>query len=110
MDKRRPTVQMLGRFQPWHRGHSELFKRAHAKTGQVVIMVRDTGEGYHNRRQMIDEITSLGFNLDKDFMVMDVPNITNITYGRDVGYSIEQETFDKEIEQISATEIRKKMK
>ena len=73
-------------------------------------MIRDTGEGYHNRQQMIDEITSLGFNLDKDFMIMDVPNIINITYGRDVGYSIEQETFDKEIEQISATEIRKKMK
>ena len=109
MDTRRPTVQMLGRFQPWHQGHSELFKRAHAKTGQVVIMIRDTGEGYHNRQQMIDEITSLGFNLDKDFMIMDVPNIINITYGRDVGYSIEQETFDKEIEQISATEIRKNL-
>jgi len=109
MDKRRPTVQMLGRFQPWHKGHNELFKRAHAKTGQVVIMVRDTGEKYHDRQQMIDELNSLGFELDKDFMIMDVPNITNITYGRDLGYVIEKETFDKQIEKISATEIRKNL-
>ena len=30
----------------------------------------------------------------------------NITYGRDVGYKIEQEQFDKSIEDILATKIR----
>ena len=30
----------------------------------------------------------------------------NITYGRDVGYKIEQEHFDKSIENISSTKIR----
>ena len=40
------------------------------------------------------------------FEVFYVPNIVNITYGRDVGYKIEEETFDKEIEDISATKIR----
>ena len=35
---------------------------------------------------------------------MDVPNIVNITYGRDVGYKIEQEKFSEEIESISATD------
>jgi hypothetical protein len=38
-----------------------------------------------------------------------VPNITNITYGRDVGYKIEQEVFDDSIHSISATNIRKAM-
>jgi hypothetical protein len=38
-----------------------------------------------------------------------VPNITNITYGRDVGYAIEQETFDNSITDISATKIRKEL-
>ena len=41
---------------------------------------------------------------------MKVPNITNITYGRDVGYTIEQESFDESITSISATEIRKVMR
>ena len=40
-DWKKPTVQMLGRWQPWHRGHQELFKRCVAKTGQVAIQVRD---------------------------------------------------------------------
>ena len=38
-----------------------------------------------------------------------VPNIVNITYGRDVGYKIEQETFDESVTSISATKIRKEM-
>ena len=35
-----------------------------------------------------------------------VPNITNITYGRGVGYVFEEEIFDKDISSISATKIR----
>ena len=40
-DWKKPTVQMLGRWQPWHMGHQELFKRCIKKTGQVIIQVRD---------------------------------------------------------------------
>ena len=42
-DPQRATTQMLGRWQPWHDGHTELFRRALAETGQVCIMVRDVG-------------------------------------------------------------------
>ncbi len=108
MDRRKPTVQMLGRYQPWHDGHRELFKRAHGKTGQVVIMVRNTGEEYHDRGDMIRDLEKHGYTYHLDFEIMDVPNIVNITYGRDVGYVIEQENFDKEIESISGTSIRNK--
>jgi hypothetical protein len=38
-----------------------------------------------------------------------VPNIVNITYGRDVGYKIEQETFDDATHSISATKIRESL-
>jgi adenylylsulfate kinase len=34
------TVQMLGRWQPWHEGHRALFERAIAKTGQVIIQIQ----------------------------------------------------------------------
>ena len=108
MDRRKPTVQMLGRFQPWHDGHRELFKRAHGKTGQVVIMIRDTGEEHHDRGNVIRDLEKHGYTHHLDFEIMDVPNIVNITYGRDVGYVIEQENFDKEIESISGTSIRNK--
>ena len=39
-----------------------------------------------------------------------VPNIVNITYGRGVGYSFDEETFDESITSISATKIRKKLR
>ena len=39
-----------------------------------------------------------------------VPNITNICYGRGVGYKIEEIVLEEKIQKISATEIRKKMR
>ena len=40
----KPTVQLLGRYQPWHPGHRALFVRALEKTGQVVIMLREIND------------------------------------------------------------------
>jgi hypothetical protein len=44
------------------------------------------------------------------FKVILVPNITNICYGRGVGYKIEEIVLSEEIQQISATKIRAKMR
>lgn len=117
MDWSKPTTQLLGRFQPWHKGHTELFKRAIQKTGQVVILLRESDGTDSNpfdfeRREdlIIKALQEEGFSMLNDFTILRVPNIVNITYGRDVGYKIEQETLDKEIEEISATKIRAKLK
>lgn len=108
-----PTVQMLGRFQPFHAGHKALFERALAKTGQVAIHVRDMPVSESNPWQQED----IAINIEKElaeyagkFRIYFVPNIVNITYGRDVGYVIEQEVFDEEIHNISATKIRNQMR
>ena len=114
---RAPTVQLLGRYQPWHQGHTELFKRAHAKTGQVCIMIRDTlGTDEKNpfdfitvKNSIINSLNDAGFENEADYKIINVPNITNITYGRDVGYAIEKEYLGEEIEKISATQIRREM-
>ena len=39
-----------------------------------------------------------------------VPNITNICYGRGVGYKIEEIVLSEEIQKISARKIRAKMR
>ena len=44
------------------------------------------------------------------FKVILVPNITNISYGRGVGYKIEEVVLPDEIQKISATKIRAKMR
>ena len=117
-DWKKPTVQLLGRYQPWHAGHTELFKKAHAKTGQVCIMVRDTyGTDEKNPFDIFtvsnyirEALAEEGFEHGYDYVIMDVPNIVNITYGRDVGYVIEKEYLGEEIESISATKIREEMR
>ena len=40
-DNKKPTAQMLGRWQPFHEGHYTLFKEIIKKTGQVCIQIRD---------------------------------------------------------------------
>lgn len=38
-----------------------------------------------------------------------LPNITNVFYGRDVGYAVERIDLDQSIENISATDLRKRL-
>jgi len=113
-DWKKETVQMLGRWQPWHPGHRALFDRAIAKTGQVVIQIRDC-QGWNGSNPFAAEQVKDLIKRDLDplyqgqYEIQLVPNVVNITYGRDVGYKIEQEVFDAATHAISATEIRKKM-
>ena len=122
-DWKKPTVQMLGRWQPWHEGHQELFKRCIEKTGQVIIQVRDVegssgGDGQNDNPFSWSEVCANieeslkkdGFKKGMHYEIMLVPNITNITYGRGVGYVFEEEIFDEEISSISATKIRAKLR
>lgn len=113
-DWQKETVQMLGRWQPWHAGHRALFERALAKTGQVCIMIRDC-QGWNNSNPFGLEEVKANIRRDLDalyqgqYEIIVVPNIVNITYGRDVGYVFEQEVFDDNIHAISGTKIRKAM-
>ena len=113
-DNRKPTAQMLGRWQPWHAGHQKLFEEILKKTGQVNIMVRDV-QGvddnpfdFETVKQKIEE--RLNPKYEGRFRIMLVPNVTNICYGRGVGYKIEEIVLDEETQKISATKIRAKMR
>lgn len=110
-DWRKPTTLMLGRYQPWHEGHHALYGEAEQRTDQVVLGVRNTYK--------TSEKDPLTFSKVKTFieadpkmrnaMVVKFPNITNIVYGRDVGYKIEQVKLGDEIESISATQKRREL-
>ncbi|HAW79396.1 MAG TPA: cytidyltransferase [Balneola sp.] len=122
-DWKKPTVQMLGRWQPWHDGHTELFKKALTKTGQVCIMIRDVcgadaGMGnadnpfsYKMVKENIE--TSLrkhGYHCGSQYEIISVPNIVDISYGRDVGYTFSQHDLGEQVHSISATKIRARMR
>ena len=112
-DNKLPTAQMLGRWQPWHAGHQKLFEEILKKTGQVNIMVRDV-QGVQDNPFDFETVKKNILEALKDYKnrikISLVPNITNICYGRGVGYKIEEIELSKEIQEISATKIRAKMR
>lgn len=106
-----PTTLQLGRYQPWHEGHQALKNEAHKKTSQVLVGVRNT-YGTSEKDPMTYKEVEFHIdkdNFDKDTKIMRLPNITNIVYGRDVGYKIEQIDLPPDIQAISATQKRKEM-
>jgi len=111
---RAESALLLGRYQPWHDGHRALFDRAITKTGQVIIQVRDC-QGWNGSNPFEFEKVKRFIKRDLDpvyqgqYEIMLVPNVTEIVYGRDVGYKITQEVFDDKIHSISATKIRKEL-
>ena len=118
-----PTVQMLGRWQPWHDGHTALFKKALALTGQVIIMCRDVegvdgGPGQDDnpydyfkvRDNIVLGLSEHGYTLHDDYEIAKVPNIVDISYGRGVGYTFTEHDLGTDIHEISATKIRAKLR
>ena len=127
-DRFKPTTQMLGRWQPWHPGHTELFKRALAETGQVCIQIRTVPQDVDASggrtmtqddnpfivtevaKNIIKELAKEGFIYNNEYVIMIVPDIVEIRYGRGVGYTFTEHDLGKQIHDISATNIRKQMR
>jgi len=127
---KKPTTQMLGRWQPWHDGHTALFKKALLETGQVCIMIRDVGgivgedagagrtANQNDNPFDIDTVMTnirlgleeAGFTHGEEYVIMHVPNIVDISYGRGVGYTFSQHDLGEEIHNISATKIREQLR
>jgi hypothetical protein len=113
-DWKKETVQMLGRWQPWHDGHRALFERLIARTGQVVIQIRDV-QGWQGSNPFEVEKVKSFIKRDLDpiyqgqYEIQVVPNIVHIGWGRGVGYTSGEETFDEAITDISATKIRREL-
>ena len=129
-DPKKPTTEMLGRWQPWHDGHTALFKKALLETGQVCIMVRNVGGIVGNdagagrtvtqddnpfdfetvQKNIKDGLEKEGFTYGEEYVIMLVPNIVDISYGRGVGYTFTQHDLGEEIHNISATKIRAQLR
>jgi hypothetical protein len=129
-DWKKPTTQMLGRWQPWHAGHTALFKKALMETGQVCIQIRDVGGIVGQdagagrtaaqtdnpfdldtvKANIVDALAGEGFIYNEDYIIMLVPNIVDISYGRGVGYTFSQHDLGEEIHNISATKIRAQLR
>jgi phosphopantetheine adenylyltransferase len=109
-----PTAYMLGRYQPFHDGHKKLIVEAINRVGQACIAIRDT-QGTDEKNpfsyeEVEQNIRKGMIDYEGKYNIIRVPNITNIFYGRDVDYKIEQITLDENTRDISATKIRNELK
>lgn len=112
-DPKKPTALFVGRYQPFHEGHRALIVEGLRRVGQVCIAVRDTngvgGEnpfGFEVVRARIEHALR---HFEGRFVVVQVPNITHVFYGRNVGYAVERIELDAELESISGTALRRRL-
>ena len=110
---KKPTAIFIGRFQPFHDGHKKLFLNALKKNKQVTILVMDSYKinnknpfKYYFVKKKI--IASLKKYIGK-FIIIKVPVVSEVVYGRKVGYKIRKVNLSKNIQKISASNIRRKL-
>lgn len=112
-DGKKPTALFIGRYQPFHTGHKALIEEGIRRVGQACIAVRDTAGldasnpfGFENVRARMEH----GLREHEGrFLVAPLPNITDVFYGRDVGYRIERLELGDAMERVSATQMRGKI-
>ena len=109
----KPAALLIGRYQPFHDGHKALMVEALNRVGQVCIAVRDTA-GTDEKNPFSFEYVKARIDHalrehEGRFVVIQVPNITNVFYGRDVGYVVERIDLDSSLEAISATAARSQL-
>lgn len=112
-DPKKPAALFVGRYQPFHEGHRALILEGIRRVGQACVAVRDTGGNdpknpfqFEYVRARIEQSLR---EQEGRFVVVPLPNITHVFYGRDVGYVVERIELDERLEAISATETRQRM-
>jgi len=108
MSKKR--AMFVGRWQPLHDGHKWLINQQLDKNIPVLICVRDIAPDVKNPFTTEQTINMLETVYAKDdVVVMAIPDIESVNYGRGVGYEIIEHVPPPNIGFISATQIRKQI-
>jgi cytidyltransferase-like protein len=101
----------IGRWQPLHNGHKWLIDQKLSKGAPVLIAVRDIPPDEKNpftTEQTIEMLIAV--YEDEDVIVISIPDIESVNYGRGVGYEINEHVPPPDVGFISATSIREKIK
>lgn len=114
-------AMFIGRWQPLHLAHQELFSRAMNEGKNVLICVRDGQVNEKNpftAEQVKENIENFyakfnEVNVKANLPIVKViiiPDICSVEFGRGVGYDIIEHVPPTEIGDISATKIREQMR
>lgn len=118
-DWKKPSVNIIGKWQPWHEGHTQLFKKALTYTGQVVIMVREVfkADGEDAPFGEINVVDSIHEALEKEgyydgqhYVIVCVPNIVGFLNGPGNGVHGYWHIVPEGEEQIYSSDIREQLR
>lgn len=101
----------IGRWQPIHEAHRQMFQQVLDEGGRVLIAIRDVEPDDKNPFP-VNEVLNTIKNEYKDnpnVSVIVVPDISSVNFGRGVGYDIIEHIPPTEVAEISATKIRKEL-
>ena len=116
-DYKKPSVQIVGKWQPWHEGHTNLFKKALTFTGQVVIIVKEVykADGEDSPFGEIDVINSITIALEKEgyydgqhYVIVCTPNVIGLLNGP--GNGIWEDCIPWDDNYIMSSEIRQTLR
>ena len=104
----------IGRWQNWHKGHEWLINQQLEKGKDVWVAIRNVPTDENNPKtaqEVMMELVDEPFFKDNShkIQISIIPDIESVNYGRGVGYEVKEIKVDKEIANISATEIRKQI-
>ena len=105
----------IGRWQPLHTGHKELFRQVINEGGKVCVAIREVEVNEKNPFSVNDIMMNIANEMQEEvsagkLRVISIPDICSVEFGRGVGYDIIEHVPPQEISDISATKIREQMK
>lgn len=111
----RPYSFLPGRWSPPHEGHRQLVQSVLDEGESVCIGIRDTDISESNPYTLKERTQKLGemFKAEianGDVLLWPIPDISEICYGRNVGWGIRRIRLGRQTEAISATDIRDSQK
>lgn len=110
---KKKTGIYIGRFQPFHDGHKALFLNAFKKNHQVAILVMDSYKSNKKNPFKFNFVKKKIYQALKNFrgkyIIIKIPVVSEVVYGRKVGYKFRKVQLQSKIEKISSTKIRKNL-
>lgn len=105
----------IGRWQPLHEGHKELFRQVINEGGRVCVAIREVEVDEKNpftpHQIMLNVFEQMKPEVESGKLkIITIPDICSVEFGRGVGYDIIEHIPPQEIADISATKIREQMK
>jgi cytidyltransferase-like protein len=100
----------IGRWQPFHNGHKWLINQKLNEGIPCLVAVRDIPPDEKNPFTTDQTLEMLeAAYADDDVVVISIPDIESVNYGRGVGYGINEHVPPPDVGFVSATSIRQRI-